>query len=64
MLKEEDGLLYFGTKNAVVYCIDLATKQKKWTYKIDNSMVNTISLLPGKKLLASTMDGKVVMLQY
>lgn len=62
MLKEENGLLYFGTKNGVVYCINLAEKEKKWTYKIDNSMVNTILLLPDNRLLASTMDGKVVLL--
>ncbi|RYF90538.1 MAG: metallophosphoesterase [Chitinophagaceae bacterium] len=63
MLKEENGMLYFGTKNGVVYCIDLFTQQKKWTYKIDNSMVNSITLLAGNRLLAATMDGKVVMLQ-
>ena len=62
MLSEENGFLYFGTKNGVVYCIDLATQQKKWTYKIDNSMVNTITLLPGNRLLAASMDGKIVML--
>lgn len=62
MLSEENDLLYFGTKNGVVYCIDLATRQKKWSYKIDNSMVNTITLLKNNRLLASTMDGKVVML--
>ena len=63
MLKEEKGLLYFGTKNGVVYCIDLITQQKKWSYKIDNSMVSTITLLPGNRLLAATMDGKVMMLR-
>lgn len=62
MLIEENGLLYFGTKNGVVYCINLATKQRRWAYKIDNSMVNTITLLKNNGLLASTMDGKVVML--
>lgn len=63
MLKEENNLLYFGTKNGVVYCLDLTTQQKKWTYKIDHSMVNTITLLPNNRLLAATMDGKLVMLQ-
>ena len=63
MLSEENGFLYFGTKNGVVYCIDLSTRQKKWAYKIDNSMVNTITLLPGSRLLAATMDGKVVLLK-
>lgn len=63
MLREENGLLYFGTKNGVIYCIDLTTGLKKWSYKVDNSMVNTITLLKNNRLLASTMDGKVVMLK-
>ncbi|RYY50457.1 MAG: metallophosphoesterase [Chitinophagaceae bacterium] len=64
MLMEKDGLLFFGTKNGVIYCIDIAKQEKRWSYKIDNSMVNTVTLVPGKRIAASTMDGKVVMLQY
>jgi outer membrane protein assembly factor BamB/predicted phosphodiesterase len=63
MPKEEKGLLYFGTKNGVVYCLDLQSEKVKWSYKIDNSMVNTISLLSNDRLLASTMDGKIVLLK-
>ena len=62
MLRESNGFLYFGTKNGVVYCLDVNTKMVKWSYKIDNSMVNTISLLGSNRLLAATMDGKIVLL--
>jgi len=62
MLIEKEGNVFFGTKNGVVYCIDPSTQQTRWAYKIDNSMVNTVNVLSGTKVLASTMDGKVCLL--
>lgn len=64
MLIEKDGQLFFGTRNGVVYSIDPQQQKINWAYKIDNSMVNTVRILNGKQLLASTMDGKVVLLKY
>jgi outer membrane protein assembly factor BamB/predicted phosphodiesterase len=63
MLIQKEGRIFFGTKNGVVYCIDPATQQTSWAYKIDNSMVNTVNVLNGRKLIASTMDGKVCLLK-
>ncbi|HUC83408.1 MAG TPA: PQQ-binding-like beta-propeller repeat protein [Flavisolibacter sp.] len=63
MLVEKDGNVFFGTKNGVVYSILPATQQIAWAYKIDNSMVNTVNVITGNKLIASTMDGKVCLLQ-
>jgi len=62
MLIEKEGKLFFGTKNGVVYCIDPSAQKTLWAYKIDNSMVNTVNVINGKKLIASTMDGKVALL--
>jgi outer membrane protein assembly factor BamB/predicted phosphodiesterase len=62
MLIEKDGQVFFGTRNGVVYAIDPATQKISWTYKIDNSMVNTVRVLDKKHLIASTMDGKVALL--
>ena len=59
MLIEKDGLLYFGTRNGVVYCINPSTQVIKWAYKIDNSMVNTVRVVDGNHIYASTMDGKL-----
>ena len=64
MLFEKEGLVYFGTRNGVVYCIDPVTQQVKWQHKIDNSMVNTIQLIDAHTLVAATMDGKLVVLDY
>ncbi len=64
MLIEKDGSIFFGTKNGAVYALNAATQETEWIYKIDNAMVNTVTVLDNHRLLASTMDGKVVLLQY
>lgn len=63
MLIEKDNTVVFGTKSGVVYAIDPIRQEKKWAYKIDNSMVNTVNMINGRKILAATMDGKVCLLE-
>ena len=64
MLIEKDRKVFFGTRNGVVYCIDPAVQKTIWAYKIDNAMVNTVNVSSSNKVIASTMDGKVCLLQY
>jgi outer membrane protein assembly factor BamB/predicted phosphodiesterase len=64
MLIERKGIIYFGTRNGVVYAINKNNHTIQWAYKIDNSMVNTVRLLNDKQLMVSTMDGKVVLLEW
>ncbi len=42
MLIEKGGNVFFGTRNGIVYAIDVLQKKTDWAYKIDNSMVNTV----------------------
>ena len=63
MLMERNGNLFFGTKNGAVYNIDPASQRIRWAYKIDNSMINTVNVVNENNLIASTMDGKVCLLQ-
>lgn len=62
MLLANGGNIYFGTRNGVVYSIDALKQAIVWEYKIDNSMVNTVNVIDKKNIIASTMDGKVVLL--
>jgi outer membrane protein assembly factor BamB/predicted phosphodiesterase len=64
MLYEQDGQVLFGTRNGIVYSIDPETEKINWKYKIDHSMVNSIRILDSNSLIASTMDGKVVLLTW
>jgi outer membrane protein assembly factor BamB/predicted phosphodiesterase len=63
MLIEKEGEVFFGTRNGVVYAIDPAKQQITWAYKIDNSMVNTVNPISAKQVIASTMDGKLCLIQ-
>ena len=60
---EKNDEVFFGTRNGVVYTITPATQQIKWAYKIDNSMVNTVNVVNSKQVIASTMNGKVCLLE-
>lgn len=64
MLYEQNGQVLFGTRNGVVYSIDPTTEEVNWKFKIDHSMVNTIRIIDKGQLLAATMDGKVVLLNW
>ncbi|MCM8569676.1 PQQ-binding-like beta-propeller repeat protein [Gramella jeungdoensis] len=64
MLIERKGDIFFGGRNGVVFSVNTDQKEVNWKFKIDNSMVNTINLLSRKKLVAATMDGKVVLLKW
>jgi outer membrane protein assembly factor BamB/predicted MPP superfamily phosphohydrolase len=63
MLIEKDGQVFFGTKNGVVYCIDPLQQKIIWAHKIDNSMVNTVRVIDKHRIIASTMDGKIALLE-
>ncbi len=63
MLIEKEENVFFGTKSGVVYSIDPVGQKINWAYKIDNSMVNTVRVLDAGRLVAATMDGKIVLLE-
>ncbi|HSC39289.1 MAG TPA: PQQ-binding-like beta-propeller repeat protein [Chitinophagaceae bacterium] len=63
MLVEKDGQVFFGTRLGVVYAIDPRSQKIAWAHKIDNSMVNTVRVLSRRQVIASTMDGKVALLE-
>lgn len=64
MLVEADGQVIFGTRNGVVYSIDPLQQKVRWAHKIDNSMVNTVRVVESGILAVTTMDGRLVRLQY
>ncbi len=63
MLIEKEGAVFFGTRNGIVYSVQSTTQKIAWSYKIDNSMVNTVKVLDNKTVIAATMDGKVCLLR-
>jgi outer membrane protein assembly factor BamB len=64
MLVERDGIVFFGTRNGVVYAVDPKTQLTKWAHKVDNSMVNTVRVLNKRDLVVTTMDGRLLRLRF
>ncbi|MDP4261125.1 MAG: PQQ-binding-like beta-propeller repeat protein [Bacteroidota bacterium] len=63
MLVEKGGIVFFGTRNGVVYAINPSGQRIVWAHKIDNSMINTVRVLNKQQLVVSTMDGKIALLE-
>ncbi|MBV8253571.1 MAG: PQQ-binding-like beta-propeller repeat protein [Chitinophaga sp.] len=59
---EYKGVIYVPTHSGVVYAVDAKTHMVRWKHKISNCLVNAVLPVADGKILASTMDGKLVCL--
>lgn len=59
-----NGLVLVPSQSGLVSGLDAASGDVAWQYKLSNAMVNPMLPLNGQRLVASTMDGKVVCLAY
>ena len=64
MLTNRDGVIVFGTKNGLLMGIDTANGSVKWNYKIGNSIINTVTILPNKECVLTTSEGVVARIKY
>lgn len=64
MLEEKDGVIVFGTKNGLLHGIDAKNGKVLWKYKIGNSIINTVVLLPKNECILSTTEGVVARIKY
>ncbi|WP_181307832.1 PQQ-binding-like beta-propeller repeat protein [Rufibacter sp. XAAS-G3-1] len=54
---------FFGTTFGRVYAVDVQEGKVKWAYQLSNDMVNTVRALPSGQVIATSVDGKMVLLQ-
>ncbi len=64
MIIERNNTIYFGGRNGIVFSVDPKIRKHNWSYKIDNSMVNTVNVIDDHHLVAATMDGKIALLEW
>ncbi len=62
MLVEKDGVVFYGTKNGLIFALDGATGALCWQHKLGVGMVNTLVPLSASRLLAADCGGKVALL--
>ncbi|MCC9168432.1 outer membrane protein assembly factor BamB family protein [Pontibacter harenae] len=54
---------YFGTTFGRVYAIDMEGKNIEWIYELSEDMINTVKPLADGSVVATSVDGKIVLLQ-
>lgn len=59
---ERDGVVYFGTKNGLVYALDAKSGVVRWQHRIGVTIVNTPLPLGGNRVLLTDLDGRITLL--
>ena len=60
---EKDGVIFYPTKNGMIYSLDSETGKILWQHKISNGFVNTITPISNNKIITTDFDGKVRLIQ-
>ena len=63
-IEASDGLVFVPSHSGLVSAIRSNDGEVVWQYKISNAMVNPMTVLPGRKLAVSTMDGKIELIGF
>ena len=63
-LLECDGVLFVPSDKGSIIALDAADGSLMWAHKLSVALVNPMTLLPGRRLLVSTLDGVVCLLQF
>ncbi len=61
---EKEGVVFVPCDNGCIYALDQNSGQIIWVRKLSNALINPIYPLGNSQLLASTMDGKIIRLEY
>ena len=63
MLVEKDGVVFYGTKNGLVFALDAKTGAIKWEHRLGVGVVNTVVPLSAGRVLTADFDGRVTLLE-
>jgi len=64
VVQEHEGLVFALSNSGMIYAFNRKDGLLAWMYKVSNCLVNPISFLKDRKLIVTTMDGKIVCLEY
>jgi len=63
MLVEKGGVVFYGTKNGLLYALDGRSGEAKWQHRVGVGVVNTVVPLSSTEVLATDSDGKITLLE-
>jgi len=59
---EKDGIIFYPTKNGMIYSLESKTGKILWQHKSTNGLINTITAIDDKEIVITDFDGKVSMI--
>ncbi len=63
MLVEKDGVVFYGTKNGLLFALEAKTGAIRWQHKLGVGVMNTVLPLSANQVLATDFDGQVVLVE-
>ncbi len=63
-LTATEELIFVPTDKGSIFAVRASDGKPVWQYKFSIALINYVQTLPGHRLLVSSMDGKVAILQY
>jgi len=63
MPMERDGVVYFGTKNGVIFALDAHSGAILWEHRIGVTIASTPVPLKNRRVITSDLDGKISLLE-
>jgi outer membrane protein assembly factor BamB/predicted MPP superfamily phosphohydrolase len=63
MIAEKAGVVFYGTKNGLLFALDGKTGAVKWEHKLGVALINTVVPLSSSQVLATDFDGKVSLIE-
>ncbi len=64
MPQEKEGVVYGGTVRGLVYAVDAQTGRLLWRHRVGSSLVNTVVPLARRRVLYTSSDGGVGLLEW
>jgi len=61
---ESGNLIFIPGQSGLICAVNKDSKTVEWTYKVSNTLVNAITSVDNDKIIVSTLDGKVVCLNF
>jgi outer membrane protein assembly factor BamB len=63
MLVEKDGVLFYGTKNGLLFALDPKSGAIQWEHKLGVGVMNTVVPLSATQVLVTDFDGLVALIE-
>jgi len=64
MPQEKDGVVYGGTVRGCLYAVDAGTGSLLWRHRVGSSLVNTVLPMGKRRVLYTSSDGGIGMLEW